>query len=262
MHGRDDVQYVGLIHTDFVRFTLTGAKPVSAKEARRTAISQIRVLDRVRMAEMKNRHDEPNRPDQGGEDQQRGLSPRAMRIVSVRVRHPRYAVGDAGRSAPMTWWAIGAIVVALLALYYRKDYRDDRRAEEAYRRRSVERAAANRRASNERWIAQALSYFPVLKPISEGVFQLTDSAYEHHPQVLTSVEYGVIVRQADESYIVNYDATGPDTLATPSLPDHVYYSQYFSSPAWCQRRDEAQRRAGNRCQVCNSPDRLEVHHRT
>jgi hypothetical protein len=47
-HGRDDVAFVGLIHTAFVRIALSGAMPVSAMEARRHTIAQMRMVDRLR----------------------------------------------------------------------------------------------------------------------------------------------------------------------------------------------------------------------
>jgi hypothetical protein len=40
------------------------------------------------------------------------------------------------------------------------------------------------------------------------------------------------------------------------------YQAYLQSPEWAQRKFDALRRAGQRCQVCNSPAALEVHHRT
>lgn len=40
------------------------------------------------------------------------------------------------------------------------------------------------------------------------------------------------------------------------------YFLYLKSPEWAQKREAAIERAGSRCQVCNSPDRLNVHHRT
>lgn len=40
------------------------------------------------------------------------------------------------------------------------------------------------------------------------------------------------------------------------------YHAYLLSPEWKARRDERINAAGRRCQVCNSPDRLNCHHRT
>jgi len=39
------------------------------------------------------------------------------------------------------------------------------------------------------------------------------------------------------------------------------YEQYISSKAWQIKRKEALNKAEDRCQVCNSDDKLEVHHR-
>ena len=40
------------------------------------------------------------------------------------------------------------------------------------------------------------------------------------------------------------------------------YSEYLKTDGWKARQLKALDRAGNRCQVCNSADRPEVHHRT
>ena len=40
------------------------------------------------------------------------------------------------------------------------------------------------------------------------------------------------------------------------------YSEYLKTEGWKTRRAAAIKRAGNHCQVCKSPDRLEVHHNT
>lgn len=40
----------------------------------------------------------------------------------------------------------------------------------------------------------------------------------------------------------------------------LQYLTYIRSPAWRERRKQALRRAGNRCQVCAETRRLQVHH--
>lgn len=40
------------------------------------------------------------------------------------------------------------------------------------------------------------------------------------------------------------------------------YATYRQSPEWREKREDALERAEHRCQVCNSPHELEVHHRT
>lgn len=40
------------------------------------------------------------------------------------------------------------------------------------------------------------------------------------------------------------------------------YQEYLASEQWAKRRGQALARAGNRCQVCNATDGLQVHHRT
>lgn len=40
------------------------------------------------------------------------------------------------------------------------------------------------------------------------------------------------------------------------------YPEYLQTPEWAKKRDKALRFAGYRCQLCNSPKSLNVHHRT
>jgi hypothetical protein len=40
------------------------------------------------------------------------------------------------------------------------------------------------------------------------------------------------------------------------------YTDYLRSPEWRERRLVHLQAVNGRCQLCNSPDRLEVHHRT
>jgi 5-methylcytosine-specific restriction endonuclease McrA len=40
------------------------------------------------------------------------------------------------------------------------------------------------------------------------------------------------------------------------------YPEYLQTPEWQSKRQKALRFAGFRCQICNSPDSLNVHHRT
>jgi 5-methylcytosine-specific restriction endonuclease McrA len=42
----------------------------------------------------------------------------------------------------------------------------------------------------------------------------------------------------------------------------VPYFEYLRSEPWKLKAEAAKARAGHRCQVCNSADRLDVHHRT
>lgn len=39
------------------------------------------------------------------------------------------------------------------------------------------------------------------------------------------------------------------------------YAEYLKTPEWAETRKAALERAGDRCQVCNSTDKLQVHHR-
>jgi hypothetical protein len=40
------------------------------------------------------------------------------------------------------------------------------------------------------------------------------------------------------------------------------YSEFLQTPEWLEKRAQVLERDGHRCVVCNSKDRLEVHHRT
>lgn len=42
----------------------------------------------------------------------------------------------------------------------------------------------------------------------------------------------------------------------------VPYFDYLQSAEWRARAEAAKKRAGYRCQTCNTADRLEAHHRT
>jgi hypothetical protein len=41
----------------------------------------------------------------------------------------------------------------------------------------------------------------------------------------------------------------------------ITYREYIKSPAWRQKAEAAKKRAGYRCEVCNSPENLNAHHR-
>lgn len=65
------------------------------------------------------------------------------------------------------------------------------------------------------------------------------------------------VRRLDElNNLSRYDNDGNDRLL--ALP----YKDYLKSEHWQGVREYALLRAKGRCQLCNSPDRLQVHHRT
>lgn len=47
-----------------------------------------------------------------------------------------------------------------------------------------------------------------------------------------------------------------------SIHRHPDYYDYIQSDAWHKKAEDAKRRAGWRCQICNSNEDLEAHHRT
>ena len=53
-----------------------------------------------------------------------------------------------------------------------------------------------------------------------------------------------------------------DTCRRAGARTQLPYNEYLKTDGWQTRRLKALDRAGNRCQVCNSTDRPEVHHRT
>lgn len=53
-----------------------------------------------------------------------------------------------------------------------------------------------------------------------------------------------------------------DTCRRAGARTQLPYSEYLKTEGWKTRRAAAIKRAGNHCQVCKSPDRLEVHHNT
>lgn len=52
-----------------------------------------------------------------------------------------------------------------------------------------------------------------------------------------------------------------EELLKPNLAT-MPYAEYLKTEHWQQQREAAKERAGHRCQLCNSGERLEVHHRT
>lgn len=46
------------------------------------------------------------------------------------------------------------------------------------------------------------------------------------------------------------------------INQEVDYGEYINSPEWKAKAQEAKKRAGYKCQLCNGTKRLDVHHRT
>jgi ribosome-binding protein aMBF1 (putative translation factor) len=53
-----------------------------------------------------------------------------------------------------------------------------------------------------------------------------------------------------------------DTCRRAGARTQLPYSEYLKTEGWKTRRTAAIKRAGHACQVCKSPERLEVHHNT
>lgn len=79
--------------------------------------------------------------------------------------------------------------------------------------------------------------------------------------LLREWEYPANSTEDTESEFLNedgvsiYEAREQALLAMP-------YDEYLRSPEWAEQRRRARLRAGDRCQGCDSPQHLEVHHRT
>jgi hypothetical protein len=56
--------------------------------------------------------------------------------------------------------------------------------------------------------------------------------------------------------------TRAETVSAPAHLNDEYLAYIRDSPVWRAKRRERLEWAGYRCQVCNSPNRLDVHHRT
>lgn len=61
------------------------------------------------------------------------------------------------------------------------------------------------------------------------------------------------------------DSQEQDNLPSKPLPKsktYVPYAEYLQSPEWKEKQQKARQFANHRCQVCNSSEDLNVHHRT
>ncbi len=65
-------------------------------------------------------------------------------------------------------------------------------------------------------------------------------------------------KEHGEALTFAIEVASHDNLVTARLS----YQEYIRSGAWYRKRYGALQRAENRCQVCNSPEQLQVHHRS
>jgi len=86
--------------------------------------------------------------------------------------------------------------------------------------------------------------------------------------VYDSIEYAQYRLIMDEYAAYHYarlelEAERARELETYTLPPFdEWYREYLASPEWRTRAEEAKRRAGGRCMLCNSSGPLQAHHRT
>lgn len=97
-----------------------------------------------------------------------------------------------------------------------------------------------------------------LRPLSElrQVAQIEEAHGEQSGALADARERvaALIVAVGLETYL---DEAAARLVVISKLP----YAEFLKTPEWKQIREAALERAGHRCQVCNSPDDLEVHHR-
>jgi hypothetical protein len=81
-------------------------------------------------------------------------------------------------------------------------------------------------------------------------------------------QYLLIFDDDDEEHIAFHYAReeliAQRAVVAPPLPPpfNEAYRRYLASPEWRERADEAKRRFGGRCALCNASGPLEAHHRT
>lgn len=92
-----------------------------------------------------------------------------------------------------------------------------------------------------------------------GVFQSADEAHEFTNKLQEAQDRGVLGGYHDDDRL--FIPANENPAAVQRLKQ-IPYKEYLQSPHWQRIRKIALKRAGYRCQVCNSSGKLEVHHRT
>ncbi len=97
-----------------------------------------------------------------------------------------------------------------------------------------------------------------LRPLSElrQVGQIKEMHGEDSAELADARERvaALIVAVGLETYI-------EEAAARLAVISKLPYPEFLKTPEWRQIREAALERAGHRCQVCNSADELQVHHR-
>jgi 5-methylcytosine-specific restriction endonuclease McrA len=163
----------------------------------------------------------------------------------------------------MAWWQIGVILLVIFLIYTWIAIERSREEDKRFQQWQEEMEADRRRHNAELWVRSIVGEQSLLEQVSEDVFKLNDQTYRNIPIFVSIVEHGILESRGDNTYVANYDALPPAQHEnTETVVGRVDYATYIKTSRWKQRREEAKRRAGNRCLVCNSGDRLEVHHRS
>lgn len=89
---------------------------------------------------------------------------------------------------------------------------------------------------------------PYVKVLIDDLWKQNQKLYEPVLQQKEAVEATPKYKKPTDTRII----------ALQSMP----YSEYLRSPEWQEKRKKALRFAGFKCQLCNSAERLNVHHRT
>lgn len=88
--------------------------------------------------------------------------------------------------------------------------------------------------------------------IANGDLENTEPIQKQVIRMRMNIETGFAEREVSDA----------PTLPLSQAPRRVDYYIYIKSPEWRARAEAAKERAGYRCEVCNSRDRIEAHHRT
>lgn len=112
----------------------------------------------------------------------------------------------------------------------------------------------------------SLAAFPLVVGIANAKCVCPDCGAEHEIDVYTRHELDLLPASSSDPHAYEclciaceLDEPAPVTAATlRTMP----YKDYLNTAHWQQTRTRALERAGHSCQLCNSQNSLQVHHRT
>src|ERR1017187_326635 len=119
-------------------------------------------------------------------------------------------------------------------------------------------------------IVDSLQELVIDKLIKRESYRISDR--ESYKYLLNAEEINIqLATMSDESRSTIdslsakiYESIAPDILSNiqKTLKPIPSYAEYLQSPEWKVRRKKALQFAGYRCQICNSKEELNVHHRS